>query len=387
MDNQNEIKAALKELESAVGVVAELKGQVTDLTSKLEAERKEREELEVRLNRKGLATTSGAEDAREIKAARKALSVFASAGNDAALKAMSTGSDPDGGYLVVPQISNQINRKVFDVSPVARLARRILIDHADSYEEPIDASDIGANWVGELDPRPSSSTSQLKYLSIPLSEISTNQLVTQKLLDTSGYDLGGWIEDKIADKFARTEGRAFINGDGVGKPLGLLAGPLASTADGVRDWFTIQYVATGVDADWAPTTKGDKLVDLAYSLRAPYRANACWLMNRSTAGAVRKFKDGQGNYLWSDGLAAGAPASLLGFPVEIDEQMPDIASNSLSVAFGDFSQAYTIVEMPGLKLLRDPFSSKPNVQLYAYRRVGGGLSNGEAVKLLKFGVS
>ena len=308
------------------------RAEVSKLKNDLDAERKERETLELRLNRPG--AQPGAAGGRQLEAERKALGAFARTGSEAELKALSVGSDPDGGYLVTPALSDRINQKVWDVSPLARLARRVVIPSGDAFEEPVDPSDITASWVGENQARTAETTPTLKYMRVPLCEITTTQTITQKLLDLSAFDVGAWVDGKIADKFARSEGDAFINGDGVLRPRGLLTYDVATTTDATRDWFTIQYLYTGQSAGFATSNPGDKLVDLVYSLRAPYRANARWLMNSSTAGIARKFKEATTNaYLWQPGLSEGQPPSLLGYPIEIDEQMPDIGADTYSARY------------------------------------------------------
>lgn len=330
----------------------------------------------------------------DAKKERNAVGLFIKLGDESGIKAlatpkagMSTDSNPDGGYVVTPTISGVIQKRLFDVSPMARLARRVTITNGDAFEEPIDPSDVGAEWVGETDQRPALDTSKLKYLRVPLEEIYTNQPVTQRLLDDSYINIGEWITDKIGDKFASSEGAAYVGGDGVKKPRGLLTYPTSLEKDSVRDWWTMQHINTGAAGAFkaASTTvsPADALYDVVYSLRAPYRANARWLMNLSTAGVVRKLKDSEGRFIWAD-AREGQPATLCGFPVELDEEMPDIAADSLSIAFGDFRQAYIIIDRPGLRMMRDPYTAKPHVLFYAYRRVGGGLQNGEAVKLLRF---
>jgi HK97 family phage major capsid protein len=344
------------------------------------------DKLETRMNRPGTLSGNSAGMLANATAERKAVGTFVRTGDDRELKSYQIAVDPDGGYLVAPALSDAINRKVFDVSPIGRLARRVQITTGDAFEEPIDASDIGATWVGESEARPATTTGSLKYLRVPVEEIYALQPVTQRLLDDSRFDVGAWIEGKIANKFARSEGAAFVNGDGLKKPQGLLTFSISTAADSTRDWFTVQYVPTGVSGAFAASNPADMLIDLVYSLRAPYRPNARWLMNRKTAGVIRKIKNSSGDYIWSE-LANGQPATLLGFPVELDEEFPDISANSLSIAFGDIQSAYLVIEKPGVRLLRDPFSSKPNCLVYGYRRVGGGLQNGEAVKLLRFSVS
>ena len=168
------------------------------------------------------------------------------------------------------------------------------------------------------------------------------------------------------------------------RPRGILSYDTCLLADGNRPWGVIQHVNTGAAGAFASSDPADALINLVYSLRAPYRPNARWLMNLATAGMVRKLKDAEGRYIWGEALIAGQPPTLLGFPVEIDEEMPAIGANSLSIAFGDFSQAYIIVDRPGIRLLRDPYSAKPYVLFYSYRRVGGQVQNSEAYKLLRF---
>jgi len=205
---------------------------------------------------------------------------------------------------------------------------------------------------------------------------------SQRLLDDTAFDIDSWLADRIADKFARSEASAFINGDGVDKPRGFLTAPQVD--NDVWVWGNLGYVVTGADGDF---DGADALIDLVYALGAEYRAGASFVMNSKTAGTVRKLKDADGRFLWSDGLVAGEPARLLGYPVLIAEDMPEIASDSASIAFGDFAAGYTVAERPDLRVLRDPFSAKPHVLFYATKRVGGAISDYAAIKLLKFGTA
>ena len=350
----------------------------------LAAERKEREALELRLSRSGRSA-----DDREAKAEpeRKALGLFVRDGDDTEIKAMSAGIDPAGGYTVMDTMANTIRTKVRSLSPVAMLARRVVLTKGDGFSEPYDTSDMSATWAGETQSRDAETTPVLAMLNVPLHELTTNQTVTQKLLDVSNYDLGAWLEGRIGDKFARSIGAAVVTGSGIARPRGYTTYTTSTAGDSTRTDGQLQHIATGVSGDFAASAKGDKLIDMVYTLRAPFRANACFMMNSTTAGLVRKFKDGQGNYLWADSMQAGQPSRLLGYPCYLDEELPDIGANTYSIAFGDFGQGYLMVEQPGIKLLRDPFSSKPNVQFYAYQRVGGGVADCDAIKLLKFGTS
>jgi HK97 family phage major capsid protein len=354
-------------------------------------ERKEREALEAKLNRLGLSTGGDMRgNDTALRGELEAFGAFAAKGDASKLlemKAMSVGSDPNGGYLVLPALSNSMATKIFDLSPMKRLARVETIDSGDSWEEIIDKDEPDAEWVAEYQARNETGTPDVGKHTVRLHEIHASPKVTQKLLDTSQYDVGAWLEGKVANKFGRTEGVAFISGDGVGKPFGLLSGTPVTTGDATRAWGTLQYTATGVSGDFAASAKGDKLKDVLYSLRAPYRKGATWLMNSNTASQIDKFKDSQNNYIWSTGMTAGAPPSLLGYPVEFDENMPDVSAGTFPIAFGNFKLGYVVVELAGIRVLRDPFTAKPNVVFYTYKRVGGDISNSEAIKLLKTATS
>jgi HK97 family phage major capsid protein len=290
-----------------------------------------------------------------------------------------------GGAAVFPAISNQIMVRTFAQSAIARLARRVTIEAGSSFQEPQDLGEPAAGWVTETDARPVTDSADFALLDVPLHEVYSLQKITQRLLDDSQFNLGAWLADRIADKLARISGAAYFVGDGVNKPTGLATAPVSKLADATRPWGTVQAIYTGA-AGAIGTAFPEKLVDAIYSLQAQYRPGAVWLMNSRTAGVVRKLKDADGRFLWADSLAAGQPPLLLGHPVEIDENAPDIATNSRSIYFGDIAQAYLTVTRPGLRLLRDPFTVKGSVLFYAYARAGGALQNSDALKAIVFGV-
>jgi HK97 family phage major capsid protein len=251
-----------------------------------------------------------------------------------------------------------------------------------SYDVLIDTSDVGHGWASETAASAETGTPTIERITIPLHELSALPKVSQRLLDDAAFDIEGWLATRIADKFARAEAAAFVSGDGIDKPKGFLT--YASAPAGSESWGQLGHVITGADADFSTTNGADAIVDLVYSLGAPYRANAVFLMNSKTAGTVRKLKDADGRFLWFDGLAAGEPARLMGYRVLIAEDMPDIATWSPAIAFGDFQAGYTVAERPDLRVLRDPFSAKPHVLFYATKRIGGDVSDFAAIKLLKF---
>jgi HK97 family phage major capsid protein len=340
--------------------------------------------IEKRLNRPGVG---GGDGNREDEVALKSFGTYLRRGTvDDEMKAMTVGSDPDGGYAVVTPLANTITKRIYETSPIRQVARVVTVE-ADAFEELLDADDAAATWVGETDARPETASPKLGKLRIPVHEIYANPKASQTLLEDASTDIGAWLEGKVADRFGRSENAAFVNGNGVGKPRGFLTYPTAATADAVRPWGTLQHVVTGEAATFiAPTATAspvDCLIDLMTAVKAGYRPRAAWLMNRATAGVIRKFKDPEGRFVWTDPLMPGALPTLLGFPVYLAEDMPDIAAGKYPVAFGDFQAGYTVVDRIGIQVLRDPFTAKPFVVFYTRKRVGGDVNNSEAIKLLK----
>jgi HK97 family phage major capsid protein len=207
------------------------------------------------------------------------------------------------------------------------------------------------------------------------------------MLDDAAFDVEAWLAGEIATEFARAEGQAFVSGNGTNKPKGFLSYPVTAEADAVRAFGTLQYVPSGAAGAFPGSSPADKLVDLVQSLRAPYRQGAAFVMNAGTLAQIRKFKTSDGAFLWQPGLTEGQADRLLGYPVIESEDMPDVAANSLSIAFGNFRVGYLIAERAETAILRDPFSHKPFVHFYAVKRVGGGVTNSEAIKLMKFAAS
>ena len=298
---------------------------------------------------------------------------------------MQVASDPSGGFWVTPDVSGRMVKKIYESTPIRQLANVVSIG-TDRLEGPIDNGEADAEWVGELSTRSQTGLPQLGMWSIDVHELYAYPRVTQKLLEDAKIDVESWIADKAASKFARKEAAAFINGDGSQKPRGLLNYPTATTADDTRAWGTFQFVGTGTSGGFGAGSNGsDKLIDLIYEVKAQYRQMAKWLMARRTVGNVRKLKDGDGNYLYGLRLQDGALVeSIFGFPVADGEDMPAVAANSLSIAFGDFAEAYMIVERLGTSVIRDNITQPGFVKFLMRRRVGGGAVNFEAVKFLKF---
>ena len=299
-------------------------------------------------------------------------------------KALSVGSDPDGGYLVPDETEGTVMQSLKAVSPIRAIAGHRQVS-ATVYKKPFSISGPGTGWVGETAARPETTTPTLAELTFPTMELYAMPAATSTLLDDSAVNIDEWIAEEVRIAFAEQETAAFVNGDGVNKPKGFLDYPTVDETS--WSWGNIGYVPTGVDGDFAASDPSDTLIDLIYAIKASYRANAQWVMNRSTQAEIRKIKDADGNYIWQPGARAGESPTLLGYAVTEVEDMPSIGSDSLSIAFGDFNRGYLIVDRLGLRVLRDPYSSKPYVLFYTTKRVGGGVQDFNALKFLKFGVS
>ncbi|UWR38959.1 phage major capsid protein [Sulfitobacter sp. W074] len=295
-------------------------------------------------------------------------------------KSMSTAVNSDGGYLVDPQTSERVQSVLNSGASIRAIAAVVQVE-ATSYDVLVDHADVGAGWATESGAQAETDTPQIDRITVPLHELSALPKASQRLLDDSAFDIEGWLAGRIADKFARAEAAAFVSGDGIDKPTGFLSHPAVD--NDVWSWGNLGYVPSGTNAN----PEADAIIELVYALGAAYRKNAVFVMNSKTTAKVRKLKDTDGRFLWSDGLAAGEPARLMGYPVLVAEDMPDPATDAMAIAFGDFSAGYTVAERPDLRILRDPFSAKPHVLFYATKRVGGDVSDFAAIKLMKFGLA
>ncbi|WP_363346156.1 phage major capsid protein [Methylocystis echinoides] len=299
-------------------------------------------------------------------------------------KAMSRTSGPDGGYLVPVPAEREILRRLAKLSPIRAIASVREIS-TQSLRRAYCTSGPAAGWVAEADPRPQTANQQIADMNFPAMELYAMPAATQALLDDAVVDIEQWIADEVQVAFAEQEGAAFVSGDGVNKPKGFLS--YTNVADAGWTWGNIGYVVTGVAGAFAATNPSDALFNLAYALRAGYRQNAKFVMGRRAQSLVRQFKTTTGDYIWAPPATADATASLMNFPIVEVEDMPDPGANTMAIGFGDFERAYLVVDRIGVRVLRDPYSAKPYVLFYTTKRVGGGVQNFEAIKLLKFGVS
>jgi HK97 family phage major capsid protein len=368
----------LKEIEKRGSADGLLEGKLERLNRVIDGHKAAMDRLSAERARPALEGKGGGLPDGEYK---EAFSAYVKRGEE---KALQIGVNADGGYVVPAEVETEITRLMTHISPIRAIAGVRQVSGS-VYKRPITVTGPATGWVGEAAARPTTNSQTLAELSYPTTELYAMPAATSAFLDDAAVDVGQWIADEVNAAFAAQETTAFVAGDGVNKPNGFLNA--TKVADSSWSWGNLGYLATGVSGALPASNASDILIDLVYALKAGYRQNASWVMNRRTQGALRKLKDADGNYLWQPAAAADGRASFMGFPLVEAEDMPNIGANSFSLAFGDFRRGYLIVDRQGVSVLRDPFSSKPYVLFYTTKRVGGGVADYDAIKLLKFGVS
>lgn len=386
---ETELKGAVEALRAAVTETKERDGMQTAKIEQInaEVERLSQAQTEI-LRRMRAPNRAGVEERPEHERAAEGLRLYVRRG-DAALtaehrqahdllrKELSVDSDPDGGYLVTPAISARIIGKVRELNPIRQLATVETISTG-ALEGLVDQDDAGYGWVSERQARPNTKTPQLGTWRIPVHEVYANPKATQTLLDDAAMNVEEWLARKVAEGFALGESEAFLTGDGVAKPRGLLTYP-AGTGRG-----KIEQVPSGAAAAIAPAS----IINIVYTLKGAYLSGAAWLMNRATQAAIRTIRDASGatadtgQFMWQPGFG-GAPSTLAGYPIYDAPGFDNVGAGKVVAAFGNIRQAYTVVDRQGIRVLRDPYSSKPYVELYTTRRVGGDVLDFDAVKFLK----
>lgn len=364
--------ASLKEVKEKGQASAERLAKIDSLNetiSNLEAEIKS---IQTAMNRGGGFDGGNPQNEKEAKQA-ELFNKYLRKGIEAAeLKAMSVDSDEDGGFLVTPQMSNEIVKKVYETSPMRQLASVQTIS-TDALEILQDLDELESGWVGETQSRPTTETPKLKKIVIPVHELYAQPKSTQKLLDDAAFNVESWLSEKVSEKFSRDENTAFVKGDGVAKPTGIL-----SYADGTG-FGQIQQIETAASL----AISGDDLIELCYSLKEAYKNGAAFMAKRQVIKEFRKLKDLQGRYLWEPGLNGASQSTILGHPIHEANDMDSKVANGLAVAFGNFKAGYQIVDRIGIRVIRDIYTAKPHVLFYTTKRVGGAVKNFEAIKLLK----
>lgn len=374
----------LHEIEQKMSADVVTRDKVDRINRAIDEQKKVLDELALKKARPALGHRG--DDTPENAEHKAAFDAYIRRGDEAGLreleaKSFSGSTGADGGYLVPPEVDSEIGRRLGAVSPVRALATVRQVSSA-VLRKPFAPAGLSTGWVSETAARPQTGTPQLAELAFPTMEIYAMPAATQALLDDAAVDIEAWIASEIDLAFAEQEGAAFVKGDGISKPKGFLSYDTVNNA--AWEWGRIGTISTGQAGGFLSGNPSDVLIDTVYALKAAHRQNASFVMNRRTQGSIRKFKDADGNYMWRPPVSAGQSASLAGFPVVEAEDMPDIAAGSLSIAFGDFRSGYLVVDRTGVRILRDPYSAKPYVLFYTTKRVGGGVQNFEAIKLVKF---
>lgn len=302
--------------------------------------------------------------------------------------AMSVGDNSSGGYLAPVEWDRRISHAQLAKSPMRRLAT-VQSTSVGAYSTLWNNQAWASGWVGEAAARPETTSATLSPIVFGAGEIYANVAATQRILDDSGIDVEQWLASQLEEEFNRQEGIAFITGNGTNKPFGLLSYITGGAAAAQHPGGVLDVVPSGnatlIGADVGASI--DTLIGFMYGLAAPYRQNATWLMNSLTAATIAKYKDGDGNLIWRESMIVGMPATLLGRPVEFDENMPNIGAGNMPIAFGDFKAGYLINDRIGTRILRDPYTNKPFVMFYVTKRVGAGVADPRAIRLLKIAAS
>ncbi len=388
-DLDGETKGKFAKMEKAVADAIEVSQKAAGERKALEDQIKA---LETAFNRPGAASSANDEKAMAQKC-NKLFNDFARQRNDenkqyfdsfvgkhvtdeVELKALSVASDPNGGYLVMPTMGGVIQTKVYESSPIRQLADVIVVG-TDSYEVILDNDEAASGWVGETQARNDTNNPTLGKLVIPVNEMYAQPKATQKILDDAGIDMEAWLAGKVSVKFARDEATAFVSGNGVLKPKGILSYAAGTDINQQQ----IEQVNSGSAGAFAY----DGLVNLQNSLKEPYQANAVFLYQRTSNASIMKIKDGEDRPIFNMTYDknVGLQPTLMGKPVYFAADMPSVASAALAAAYGDFREAYQVVDRAGIRVLRDPFTDKPNIKFYTTKRVGGAVKNFEAIKLHK----
>ncbi|MDR1910315.1 MAG: phage major capsid protein [Holosporales bacterium] len=298
-------------------------------------------------------------------------------------KALSATSGKDGGFLIPAPSIDRVFAILSAHSPMRQVARSERIS-TDAVDILVDKDLPDASWAAETEERAETNTKDIAQIRIPVHELYAKPRATQKLLDDAQIDLESWLISRISEKMAALENSAFIVGDGEGKPKGFLSYDM--TEKDAWEWGKIEHVKSGANGAFPERIPADFVINLMHALKSQYLSSAVWMMPRSTLAEVRKLKDPTtGHYLWQPSLDK-TPTTLLGYPIFIADDMPDLVNRtaSSSIAFGNFEEAYQIVDRQELRVLRDPYSAKPYVEFYTTRRVGGAVVNFEAIKVGRF---
>lgn len=384
MDAMSEAKSKLEKIEAKLARPGIIQGSLQDVKSKEEIDHRNAFANWVRMPndaeaKAALAIAQKANDERRVQE-------FKSQGvpeRRAAQVVTSTGAA--GGFALPEVIERTIERLSVDISPIRQIATVRQVGSTD-YKELFDTNGAAFEWIVETDTRNQTNTPNLAEIVPTFGMASAKPQASEESLDDLFFNVESWLIESAVEAMTQGEGTAFVSGNGTKKPTGFLAGPTpVAAADAGRAFGTLQYIASAQAA--AMPTSADVLYDIVYSLRARYRANARWVTNKLVLSALRKYKDGQNQYLWQPSLVATQPDTFMGYGITEAEDMPAVAANAFPIALGDFKQGYLIADRVGMRMTRDEITTPGFVKFYVRKRVGGILRNTQAIKLLKIAAS
>lgn len=321
-------------------------------------------------------------------AEKKAIKADIEAAAEYETRAVGTTTDAAGGYAVPEQMATSIQAELLELSNLRNIVSVITVGSKD-YKQLVDRKGQAYGWVGETDTRTETGTPTLAEVAPTFGTLYAYPKATEESLQDMFFDVEAWLEASTVEAFAAGEENAIVNGNGTNKPTGFLAGTPVATDDASRAFGVLQFIKTGVAADWKAFVAGtasplDTFNQTIYQLKKGYRANARWLMNKAIAGELMLFKDADGRYVWQQSVLEGQPDRLLGYPVSESEEMQDKAANAFPVAFGDFKAGYLLADLAGYRITRDDITTPGYVKWYMRKRIGGKILKSEAIKLIKF---
>lgn len=362
-----EVKQMLEEINKTFGSLKEAVEKKAS-TEEINRIQDALDKLEVKMQRVNVGASGSTETMTDIE--KKEIEEFKTYGRTGTIgetlekKAMSSDSAPDGGIFLPENIATQIITRLRKISPIRQIADVVTIGKGNDYKMPREKGDsYEGGWVGEKQERPATANDTFEIVRIPVHEMYAQPQITQNLLDDAAFNFEGYIADRIANRFAQLEGKAFILGDGVNQPEGFLSNKEIEKIEAKLDF--------------------DGLMNLIYSLDAEYSAGAAFLAKRTSIRDIRVLKDLNGQYLWQPSTQIGQPNTVLGYAIQEADDMPTAGVGALPVAFGNFREGYQIVDKTGFVTIRDPYTSKPWIKFYTTKRVGGGVKKPETIKILK----
>ena len=366
--------------------VSDLESKLQKINDDMSQLTKDVQEEVKKLNRPQPATGDSKMTPEQLEH-KQQFSKFLRKGDDTGLselekKALQSGSDVDGGYLVPTDMAAEIDRIAGTIGVIGGLADSRTIG-TNKHEFRVKTSGMAARWVGDGEAGGETQNPKYAKIEIEANEMEAEPWVYNSTLEDADYDLEMDVTDEAGIAFGEARNLAFVSGNGVNKPRGILT--YDAVANNQYAWGKLGFVTSGASGAFAGSNPGDKIIDLLHSLKSQYRDGAVLLMADTTLAEVRKIKDGSGNfYLFNPDPTGKFAGYVLGAPVEIDDNFPVLASNSFSIAYANLQRGYRIVNRSGIALIRDNLTTKGTTKFNFRQRLGGGVKNFEAIKLMKF---